>query len=214
MSPSTGDGQQSSFSLNLLSSFKRQRKISIYQVQVQVPFFKYIFSSRCMEKKSALILQEMFLKKKSNQKILARQDTSLSTGERETQHGMTHLTYAAHTKTDSWTCCENAPSGAHSRAQLNILSHIHGKGHAGANTPLLPHQVGEKGGLKEAMSRAREPLQALRAAPQPLTAWGYPCMLVASREETYHEYLQAWYRICMHWWEEWRKKSTITEHIP
>lgn len=79
---------------------------------------------------------------------------------------MTQLTYAAHMKAASRGSCKNAPSGAHFRAQLNVLNPNHGKGRAGINTPLLPHQAGEKGGFKEAVSRAGEPQQALRMASQ------------------------------------------------
>lgn len=91
MSPRTGDSQQSSLSLNLLSSFKRHRKIKlVVGVQIQLPFFKYIFSNRCITV-CPYFTRSVFKKEKLS-KILAKQDTSLSIGKRETLHGMTQLT--------------------------------------------------------------------------------------------------------------------------
>lgn len=99
---------------------------------------------------------------------------------------MMQLTYAAQIKTASQGSCKNAPSGgAHFQAQLHILNPNHGKGRVGTNTPLLPHQVGEKCGLKEAMSRAGEPVQALSGPSAD------PHMFVTSDEETHLECLQA-----------------------
>lgn len=116
MSLSTGDSQQSSLSLNLLSSFKDTEKSAHFQVQIQLPFFKYIFSNRCI---TVCPYFASVFKKEKQPKILAKQDTSLSTGKRETLHGMAQLTYAGHMKTAilvarmplqehipglSWTC--------------------------------------------------------------------------------------------------------------
>lgn len=99
------------FSLNHLSGFKRYRKISTYRVQVQVPFFKYVFSNKCI---AVCPYFRSVFKKEKQPKILAKQDTSLSTGKRKTQHGMTaHL------------CCphENSQLGL---LQVSLQKHIPG----------------------------------------------------------------------------------------